>query len=377
MNADHYKPLRPHGGKANLTGALYQPLRHEASVTDSPIHATVDFKRPGKQHGHLCVPYSYNLGGWASLLVPVSVIAGGKGPTALVMAGNHGDEYPGQVAVLKLMRSVQAESVRGRLILIPALNLPAAKAATRLSPLDGKNLNRSFPGRPDGTPTEVIAHYLSSVLFPMADVVIDIHTGGRSVDFYPCAHMHLVDDLEQRRKMAAATEAWNSDFAFLYTDIAGSGLLPVEAERQGKIVVTTEMGGGESVPAPVHQLTQRGLANVLVHMGVLEGKVRTRAETDLPPTRWVQALSRDDYRFAPESGIYENLVALGCAVASGEPVGQIHFLERPDREPVQVAAPSAGVLLAARSPALVAQGDCVACIAHDVGPEILESFAPG
>ena len=126
-------------------------------MSASQIHSTVDFTKPGKQFGHLCVPYSYNLGGWANLLLPTAVIGNGQGPTALVMAGNHGDEYPGQIAILKLMREITAEQVRGRLILIPALNMPAAKASTRLSPLDGKNMNRSFPGRADGTPTEMIA----------------------------------------------------------------------------------------------------------------------------------------------------------------------------------------------------------------------------
>jgi N-alpha-acetyl-L-2,4-diaminobutyrate deacetylase len=256
------------------------------------------------------------------------------------------------------------------LILIPALNVPASKASTRLSPLDGKNLNRSFPGRADGTVTDMIAHYLTNVLFPLADIVIDIHTGGRSVDFYPCAHMHLVEDREQRRQMAAGTLAWNSDFAFLYTDIAGTGLLPVEAERQGKIVITTEMGGGEAIPAPVHRLTQSGLRNVLTHFEILRGQVQTRTQLGLPSTRWVQALDWSDYRFAPESGIYENLVSLGDEVAANQPVGQIHFLERPDREPVPIVAPTAGILLASRAPALVAQGDCVACIAHDVAPDI-------
>lgn len=337
----------------------------------SPIHSTVDFDRPGKQHGHLGVPYSYNLGGWANLLLPITVLANGSGPTVLLLAGNHGDEYPGQVAILKLMRELQTEQIRGRLLLIPTLNQPACKAATRLSPLDGKNLNRAFPGRPDGTVTDLIAHYLTTVLFPIADVVIDIHTGGRSMDFYPCAHMHLVPDLEQRRQMIEGTLAWNTDFAFLYTDIAGSGLLPVEAERQGKIVITTEMGGTESVPTAVHRLTQSGLRNVLIHLGVLTGEKQTRQALGLPPTRWVQALDRDDYRFAPESGVYENLVELGKSVAAGEPVGQIHFLERPDRTPVEVVAPSAGVLLATRGPSLVAQGDCIACIAHDVDPAML------
>jgi predicted deacylase len=343
-------------------------------MSKTQIHSTVDFAKPGHQQGHLYVPYSYNLGGWANLLVPISVVGGGSGPTALVMAGNHGDEYPGQVAILRLMRELAARpaGVRGRIILIPALNVPASKAATRLSPLDGKNLNRSFPGRADGTPTEMVADYLTTVLFPLADIVIDIHTGGRSVDFYPCAHMHLVEDRAQRRQMAEGTLAWNSDFAFLYADVAGSGLLPVEAERQGKIVITTEMGGGEVVSAAVHKLTQEGLRNVLVHFGVLEGRKLTREEQDLPPTRWVQALARDDYRFAPESGIYETLLALGSEVAGGEPVGLIHFLERPDRQPERIIAPTAGVLIATRGPSLVAQGDCVACIAHDVDPSVFE-----
>ena len=340
-------------------------------MDQSLIHATVDFTQPGRQQGHLCVPYSYNLGGWAAVMVPVTVLSHGTGPTALVMAGNHGDEYPGQVAILKLCRELQPEQIQGRLILIPALNVPASKAATRLSPLDGKNLNRSFPGNAHGTVTDMIAHYLTTVLFPLADIVVDLHTGGRSVDFYPCAHMHLVEDREQRRKMVGGTLAYNTDFAFLYTDIAGHGLLPVEAERQGKVVITTEMGGGEPIPARVHRISQTGLRNVLVHFGVLAGKVQTRAQLGLPPTRWVQSLDRRDYRFAPESGIYENLVDVGDDVAAGQPVGQIHFLERPDRQPEVIIAETAGVLLAARGPSLLSQGDFVACIAHDVDPAIL------
>ncbi len=340
-------------------------------MSASPIRATVDFDKQGKQYGHLYVPYSYNLGGWANLMLPVAVIARGTGPTALVLAGNHGDEYPGQIAVMRLLRELTPEHVSGRLILIPTLTMPAAKAGTRLSPLDGKNFNRCFPGSPIGTPSEVVAHYLSSVLFPLADIVIDMHTGGRSVDFEPCAHMHLVPKGKQRDAMLAGTEAWNTDFCFLYADIAGTGLLPVEAESQGKVVITTEMGGSENVTALVHAETQMGLRNVLTHFGLLPGKAVTRASLGLGPTRWVQALDWDDYRFAPESGVYENLVPLGESVDAGQPVGAIHFLERPDRDPIYVLANSAGVLLATRAPSVVAQGDCVACIAHDIDPRKL------
>lgn len=335
----------------------------------SQIHSSIDWAKPGRQQGHLFIPYSYNLAGWANLMVPITMLHHGEGPTALVLAGNHGDEYPGQVAILRLCRELQLEQVRGRVILIPCLTIPASKAMTRLSPLDGKNFNRVFPGKADGTVSEMLAHYLTTVLFPLADLVIDIHTGGRTMDFVPCATMHLVSDREQRRQMIAGTEAWNSDLAFMYADIAGTGLLPVEAERQGKIVVTTEMGGGEIVLPSVHRLTQSGLRNVLVHFGVLKGEKVPRAK----PARWVQALDREDYRFAPESGIYEQLVDVGADVATGQPIGLIHFLERPEREPVVVTVNAAGVLIAARGPSLVVQGDCVACIAHDVPPEVLQS----
>lgn len=339
----------------------------------SQIKATVDFAKTGKQHGHLCVPYSYNLGGWANLLMPITVIAspGGNGPTALVLAGNHGDEFPGQVAIRKLMQSVTPEQVPGRLILIPHLNLPAVHSSTRLSPLDGKNMNRVFPGKADGTVTEMIAHYLTTVLFPLADIVIDIHTGGRSMDFFPCATMHLVDDKEQRRRMVAGSLAWNTEVAFLYADIAGTGLLPVEAERQGKVVITTEMGGGEIVTAATHRLCQEGLGNVLVQQGVIAGTTVTRESLGLKPTRWVQALSGDDYRFAPESGIFEATVDLGAEVKAGASVGLIHSMEDPQRTPIVIQSVSAGMLLCTRGPSRVAQGDCVACIAHDVDLGVL------
>ncbi len=341
-------------------------------MSETQIHTDIDFSQPhGKQCGALAIPYSHNLGGWANLPIPICMIRGDAGPVVLLMAGNHGDEYPGQVAIFKLWRELTPEDVTGTLILIPCLNPPASKAATRLSPLDGRNFNRCFPGNPSGTVSEMLAHYLSTVLFPMAEYVIDLHTGGRSMGFLPCAHMHLVPDLGQRERMLLATEAFMTETAFLYADVAGTGLLPAEAERQGKIVITTEMGGGETVPATIHRQCQAGLRNVLIHCGVLQGKEKTRAEAGLGPARWVQALDRADYRFAPESGLYENCVELGEPIRKGDLLGQVHFPEQPSREPVRVEAHADGLVMANRGPSMVGQGDCVACVAHDVDPRSL------
>ena len=337
-----------------------------------PIHSDVHLDLQGRQDGALHIPYSHNKGGWANLPVPISVIRNGEGPTVLLMAGNHGDEYPGQVAILRLWRELSAQDVTGALVLIPCLNMPASRAGTRLSPLDGKNFNRCFPGDPNGSASEILAHYLSTVLFPLADVVIDLHTGGRSNNFVPCSHMHLVPDLEQRRKMRAGAEAYNTQFAFLYADIAGTGLLPVEAERQGKTVITTEMGGGEPVLANVHRACQRGLRNVLIQCGVLRGEFQTRDMAGLGPTRWVQSLDREDYRFSPESGLYENCVELGEELKRGDLLGQVFNIERPDRAPAPVYAHEDGVLIANRGLSMVTQGDCVACVAHDVDLDALD-----
>ena len=335
------------------------------------VFTTIDFERDGKQQGFLQVPYSHNLGGWANVMVPLTVVRRGEGPTVLVLGGNHGDEYQGQIAAMKLSRELAPEMISGRIILIPSLNFPAARAATRLSPLDGMNMNRAFPGQADGCVTSQVAHFVTNVLFPLSDVVIDIHSGGRSMEFVPCAHMHLVDNREQRKKMLAAMFAWNTDFAFLYADIAGAGLLPVEAENQGKIVVTTELGGGEGIPANVHRITQSGLRNVLVHVGLLNGEEQTRARLGKPPTILVQALDREDYVLAPESGIFEVCVDLGATVERGQTLGFIHYLERHDREPEPIVSASNGYLVTVRAPCLTQQGDCVAVVAQPVDPSIL------
>ncbi len=338
------------------------------------LFTSLDLTASGKQQGFLQVPYSHNLGGWANVMIPITVVANGAGPTVLVLGGNHGDEYQGQIAAMKLARELTPEMVNGRIILIPSLNFPAAKSATRLSPLDGMNMNRAFPGNAEGSVTSQIAHYLTTVLFPISDVIIDIHSGGRSMDFVPCSHMHLVPDKEQRKKMLDAMLAWNTDFSFLYADIAGSGLLPVEAENQGKVVVTTELGGGEGVPASVHRIAQSGLRNVLRHVGLLKGAVETRQSLGKPPAILVQALNRDDYLLAPESGVFEIAVDLGQMVKQGDCVGAIHHLERPDRYPEPIIAKSSGFLITARVPCLTQQGDCVAVIARQVGiDEVLNS----
>ena len=76
---------------------------------------------------------------------------------------------------------MKPEEIQGRVIIVPMANYPAAKAGLRTSPIDEQNLNRIYPGDPDGTPSFMIAHYIESQLFSIADYGLDLHSGGSSL----------------------------------------------------------------------------------------------------------------------------------------------------------------------------------------------------
>jgi len=322
------------------------------------VSCTIDLAATGKQVGRLQLPRISNTGGWASSFVPIACVANGSGPTVLVLAGNHGDEYEGQVAALRLIQELEPERVSGRVIVIPVLSGDASKACTRLWP-SGANFNRSFPGSVDGPLNEQLADFLTRFLFPAADIVIDIHSGGRTAWFLPCSHMHVVDDLEQRRAMLAGMQAWNSDHHFLYIDVNGTGLLPVEAENQGKVVITTELGGGGRVPAFVHELAWSGLQNVLRHVGVLAGEVQTRESLGKPPAVIVDGRDPANYVIVEEAGLWEGLLEPGAKVRAGDPVGRLWFPDTPARPPEVLVAPLDGMLAVIRAIPPTQPGDSV------------------
>lgn len=314
------------------------------------------------------VPRSANLAGWGGLWLGISTIVADDGPTVLVFGGNHGDEYEGQFATLDLIRRVTEDEVTGRLIIMPCLSPEASRDGTRLWP-SGANFNRSFPGSPDGDTPSQLADFITRTLIPEADVVIDLHSGGRSMVWAQMSHMHVVDDAQQRKAMLEGMMAFNSDFHLLYTDIAGSGLLPSEAEQQGKTVITTEAGGGGYPTRDTLQGAYAGLRNVLRHVGVMRGEVVTRTDLGKEPAVMLSAVDASQYALAHDSGLYETLVAPGETVSAGQPVGRLHHQERLDWDPEDVVAPCSGVIAACRAFPWVEQGTCVAVVGKPVEPD--------
>lgn len=129
----------------------------------------IDFAAPGKQLGHLAIVHSDNEHDGAVIPVPIAVISGlngTAGPTILLTAGTHGDEYEGQVLLHELIRGIDPAQVHGRIIVLPSLNLPAVREGRRVSQVDGANLNRALPGNSAGGPTDQIAQIIEGLLLP-------------------------------------------------------------------------------------------------------------------------------------------------------------------------------------------------------------------
>jgi predicted deacylase len=302
------------------------------------------------------------------------VIKNGRGPTALLCGGNHGDEYEGQVTLMKLAGELQPDQVQGRIIMLPMLNRPAAQAGTRLSPLDGRNMNRAFPGQRNDTLTGMIAHYVSQALLPLADIVIDIHSGGRTLQFLPSVNMHNVANRQQFDEMVRAAKAWGAPYIFIYEDIAGEGLLPSYAESLGKITLGTELGSAPQFGAAMLRLAEQGVKNVLRLYQILQGDptppgpegpsgcARPRA----PAPQVVAAPERADYIMAPVSGLFEPLLEMGDAVAAGQLIGQIYNMELPFAKPTPIHAQTSGILFGRAGFPLVQQGACIATIVRPI-----------
>ena len=325
-------------------------------MSPSPITPTIDLDAPGAHHGALRLPYSRDDSAWGSVMIPITVISGAPGPTALLVGGNHGDEYEGPLALQHLAHALEAGEVTGRVIILPALNTPAVRTATRTSPIDRGNLNRSFPGRPDGTVTQKIAHYVATELVPRADIVLDYHSGGRTLDFLPFAAAHVLDDADQQARCVAAMEAFNAPWSMIMREIDAVGMFDTEVEGQGKVFVTTELGGGGTATAASVAIARKGAHNLLRHAGILDGA------PEIAPSTRLEMLD-DGFVFAEDGGLVEPMIDLGGTVAAGAPLARIWPMDRSGAAPITLTAPRDGLLVARHFPGLVQRGDCLAVIA--------------
>jgi N-alpha-acetyl-L-2,4-diaminobutyrate deacetylase len=264
------------------------------------------------------------------------------------------------VALLDLARHLDIAQVTGRIIAVPFMNQPAFAAGRRTSPLDGGNMNRIFPGCAKGTPTEKIADYFQSQLLPMADIVLDIHSGGRTLEFLPFAAAHELDDAEQQARSVAAMSAFNAPYSLMMRELDAAGMYDTAAESLGKTFVTTELGGGGTTTARTIAIAKRGGANLLMHAGILKG-----TPVMAPSVRLVMP-GDECFVTAERAGLVEFCADLGDAVAAGDVVCRVHDVTRTDAGARDYVAHMDGIVAGRHFPGLAQAGDTLAVVARPI-----------
>jgi predicted deacylase len=284
----------------------------------------IDFDLAGKHHYHV----AFHLDGtWGYSLLPLTVVNGRRGlnrTNLIVFGGTHGNEYEGQIAVKRLCADLDAEAMTGRVLLIPQLSESACNANTRVSPLDGVNMNRAFPGNPRGTVSSRIAHFVKTRIFPLGRVVLDIHSGGKEGAFPICTSFHPIPDPVQRAEIARVARLFDTPFVLIYASTMASGLLTDEAEAEGKVTIGGEFGGGETTSHQGVRHAYEGTLNVLRHYDLLEGEVRRIRPEGASAPVLVKADQLHYYVPCPRDGVWEPVVDPGDPIHRGDLVGRLH-----------------------------------------------------
>ncbi len=326
----------------------------------------VDFDKAGAQYGFVRLFHSVHRSAYGYIPIPTVVLKNGEGPTALFISGTHGDEYEGQVALCNLARMLRPEAIQGRVILLPAANLPAAAAGTRTSPIDEGNLNRLFPGDPDGGVTEQIAYFIEHELVARADIVVDLHSGGSSLHYVPSALMMQDDsDPVRQTKLVAALKAFASPISYVGHSQPGQGAQRTTsgaAQRQGALALGTELGGSGTVTKAALDVAERGLRNILAHMGITDA-----ASAEPGPTRILDVGGPDYFVYASGTGLWEPLAEPGDTVSAGQPAARIHTPETPWAPAETVHFARDGFVLCKRIPGRTVRGDCLFHLGTDLG----------
>jgi hypothetical protein len=305
----------------------------ESVFTLGPIQA-----RPGQAvSGIIEVPAAADAG----TQLPVTVIHGTRpGPVLALVAGVHGYEYPPILALQKLRSELDPKRLSGTVIMVHVANLPSFLGRTvYYSPIDGKNLNRVFPGKPDGTTSQRIAYAITTQVIEKCDYLVDLHCGDGNESLRPYVYQPLSGNPKLDAAVSEMVLAWGLDYIVIErerpTDPAASVYCSTTAVTRGKPAIIVEDGYlGASDPESIRRIVG-GSLSLLRLLKMIEGA----------PNRVQNPIYLDPARIltSPATGILYPHVERGHYVAKGTLLASItDFFGRPIGE---VRSPFAGIVL--------------------------------
>jgi predicted deacylase len=294
----------------------------------------------------------------ASLSIPVAVAHGAKaGPVLALLAGAHGTEYASIIALEKLIGGIDAKQLSGTVIIVPLLNVPSfVKIVPHLNPTDGKNMNRMYPGRADGTQTDRASHLITTQVVEQSDHVIDFHGGDIDESLRPYSYWNYTGRPAQDNVSRGMVLAFGLDHIVISPnrprDPAASVYFENTATTRGKPSIIVEAGHAGTVEEHDVALLVHGTLSVMRHLKMLPG-----AAAPVENPVWIDHLA--DVA-SDQSGIFYPLVKRGAYVTAGMKLGYVtDYLGKPLFD---ARAKEAGVVLYVRAVPTINKGDTIASV---------------
>jgi predicted deacylase len=248
----------------------------------------------------------------SSLKLPMIIIKGKEeGPVLLLNAAVHGNELIGVEIIRRFMEKLGPKDIKGTLIGVPIVNIPAYNSGQRMDPLDQKDMNREFPGHPHGSIIQRLAHFFYTEIVMLADYIIDFHSAEYPDIMLPHIRVRTKDPTGKSQLLC---QAYSPEIVWEGEEV--KGMLQVCAVKAGKAAITVEIGAASVLEEKEVEAGIKGIKNVMTVLGMLGGTA------DILDYQ-IYIKSNEQWRRSPHGGIFRPFVELGGIVKKGQVLGEI------------------------------------------------------
>jgi predicted deacylase len=285
---------------------------------------------------------------------PYTVVRGAEeGPQVALISGVHPAEYPAIEANIRFTRNLDPATLRGTLVSLPIIDVPAFLPRTPfVSPIDGKNPNRFFPGDPEGTFTDVLDDAIFRTVIAPADALIDLHGGDMVEALEPFSIYSVSGNDAVDAKSDALARAFGLPYLIALRPQPGAigGTTAHAAAAAGVPSIVAEAGSSGLLTEPETRMLVDGITNALRSLGMLDGDVAPLQPVEIEQFTWLRS---------PTEGMWYPSVPVGAQVREGQNIGRIDNLYGDTL--AEIAAPHDGVILFITSaPAMPQDGIIIA-----------------
>lgn len=289
--------------------------------------------------------------GEVEIQLPIFLINGPEdGPTLGITAGIHGAEFAGIAAAIEIAQTLDPRELKGRVIVAPVANPPAFwQRSISVCPLDGKNLNREFPGREDGSPTQILAHWLFQQVISKSDYHVDLHGGDLIEALIPFVIYYRSGKAQVDRASFLLAKSYGIRYV---VEGETTGSTYTAASRIGIPAILAEAGEQGRWDPEMVKVHTEGMQRVMGHLGMIEGMPKEKQEVELLRA-FASLRSEHDGYFYPQT-------AVGQKVTKGDRLGVVcDYLG----DELQVAeAPASGTVLFVATSLSINRGDSLSAV---------------